>query len=133
MREFNMPGDDEIYPKNSNTLLYQIKRVCKAMGVPWDGLEPPWIIQIVKYTHPIGLSFSSYHGVSDIRITSRPPPFASNARRLLHMDGLYLEASREQLERALYHADATDSLDDGAHLGIVPDGRGEGDAHRRRC
>jgi hypothetical protein len=107
-REFNMHFEDELDAYNSNDVLSQIKRVCKAIGLPWDGLDPPSTVQRVKYTHPIGLSFHSYPGstLPDIRVTSRPPPIESNACRLLHMDGLCLEASFEQIERALSRAAA---------------------------
>lgn len=106
-REFNMHFKDELKAYNSNDVLSQIKRVCKAIGMPWDDLDPSCIVQRVKYTrvkytHPIGLSFHSYPGspCSKIRVTSRPPPLESDARRLLHLEGLCLEASFEQLERA---------------------------------
>ena len=118
-QEFNLPGDYEIYPETSEELLSQIKRACKAMGLPWDGLDPPWIGQRVKYTHPIGLSFQSLPNIwnlPDIRVTSRPPPIESNTRRLLHLDGLCLEASFEQFERALAYPEVATWLG----LGLDP-------------
>jgi hypothetical protein len=118
-QEFHLPCDYEIYPETSEELLSQIKRACKAMGLPWDGLDPPWIGQRVKYTHPIGLSFQSLPDIwnlPDIRVTSRPPPIESNTRRLLHLDGLCLEASFEQFERALAYPEVATWLG----LGLDP-------------
>ena len=101
-REFNMNFGDELDAYDSNDVLSQIKRVCEAIGVPWDDLDPSCIVCGVKYTHPIGLSFQCYSGSPhfEMRVTSRPPPIESRSRRLLHLEGLCLEASFEQLKRA---------------------------------
>ena len=101
-REFNMNFGDELDAYDSNEVLSQIKRVCEAIGMPWDDLNLSCIVKRVKYTHPIGLSFHCYTGSPpfEMRVTSRPPSIESHSRRLLHLEGLCLEASFEQLKRA---------------------------------